>query len=240
MSSKSLFPFDSVLNLRRQRPPLASDAVHLWLVDLDALGPIASALSANLSSDERETAHRLVSNVLRRRYLLAHGVVRYVLSAYLEVPPAEIRLIRSPTGKPSLDQHVHERIFFNLSHCQGAALIAVTEAGDVGVDIEQRRPIPEMLEIARDHFGPMEHQQIRATPADCRDALFFQLWTRKEALVKLAGAGLGAPLQALPDCSTLSFRPSPGFFAAAAVRHPKATWVMLPDPGGEDGARLRG
>ena len=64
----------------------------------------------------------------------------------------------------------------------------------IGVDVEASRPLPDALRIARSHFAPDEAASLEALPLDMREAAFFGLWTRKEAVVKALGVGLSQPL----------------------------------------------
>ncbi len=95
-------------------------------------------------------------------------------------------------GKPRIendDQHG-----FNLSHCGDQALFAVGLKCDVGVDLEQIRPMSDRDDIARRFFCREEHEELLALPLRNRDAAFFACWTRKEAYLKGIGAGLSVPL----------------------------------------------
>jgi 4'-phosphopantetheinyl transferase len=78
----------------------------------------------------------------------------------------------------------------------GLALVALTRTGEVGIDVEQERPVRDALAIARRLFAPREYAWLRAQSAGEQDPAFLRCWTRKEAVVKAAGAGLRAPLDA--------------------------------------------
>src|SRR5688572_20859640 len=82
---------------------------------------------------------------------------------------------------------------FNLSHAGERALIAVSLGREVGVDIEEVRPI-ESLTLADRFFAPAEFRAIEALSPAARTDAFFRCWTRKEAFIKAHGAGLSAPL----------------------------------------------
>ena len=95
-----------------------------------------------------------------------------------------------PHGKPRLANH--PGIHFNLSHCREAALCVIADT-PVGCDIES---VPSTLDmdLCRRCFNPAE---IALIAGDERPALAFaQLWTQKEAFLKLIGEGLS---DGLPD-----------------------------------------
>jgi 4'-phosphopantetheinyl transferase len=60
----------------------------------------------------------------------------------------------------------------------------------VGVDIEQIRPIDNMEAIAGRFFAEPESAALCRAEIPLKRALFFRLWTMKEAWIKAAGEGL--------------------------------------------------
>lgn len=87
-------------------------------------------------------------------------------------------------GKPLLKGYPH--IHFNLSHCREAALCVVSES-PVGCDIES---VPSELdmELCRHCFNEDEITYIEGS--DQPTIAFAELWTKKEAFLKLTGEGL--------------------------------------------------
>jgi len=85
-----------------------------------------------------------------------------VLSRYLGVTPDAVSLDRSATGKPSLTRELRDRsaIMFNLSHAHNRALIAVSQAQEVGVDLECVRPEVEVTKLSKRYFTRSEHTAI--------------------------------------------------------------------------------
>ena len=87
-------------------------------------------------------------------------------------------------GKPFLANH--PGIHFNLSHCRRAVL-CVVDCIPVGCDIEA---VPEKLDIdlCRYCFNEREMDSILSSPNP--PLAFTELWTKKEAFLKLTGDGL--------------------------------------------------
>ena len=83
---------------------------------------------------------------------------------------------------------------FNLSHSGDLAAYAVTLASEVGIDVEQHRPMPDMAAIAQRFFSAKEYQSLLQVPEPERISAFFDCWVRKEAYVKARGGGLGMGL----------------------------------------------
>jgi 4'-phosphopantetheinyl transferase len=82
-----------------------------------------------------------------------------------------------------------------LSHADDVALVAVGCDVEVGVDVEAFRPDFRVREMAN-CLNDRELEMLdRAASAEARTALFFRLWTLKEAVLKADGSGLGAGLR---------------------------------------------
>lgn len=161
--------------------------VALWLLDLD--DPICQACATTLSGAERERVGRLVFDRDRRRMAAARGALKVLLGVWVEQAPEQLRLSLRDGGKPWLPDH--PGVFFNLSHSQNRALIALTRTGEVGVDLEVLRQTPDTLELAGRVFTPGEQAELRVgEDAAGLDRRFLQGWTRKEACLKAAGWGL--------------------------------------------------
>ena len=170
---------------------LAPDEVHLWSVDLDNYVTGTPVLS----SEESERACRFVQPIHRVRYAAAHTALRQLLSAYLRRAPESLSFESQSTGKPFIESgEGEERLFFNLSHSEDLALIGVTRAGEIGVDIERLRPVPDVDDIASRFFSESERQRIREMKSEDQARAFLICWTRKEAYIKARGTGLSTRL----------------------------------------------
>jgi 4'-phosphopantetheinyl transferase len=181
-------PFESARGDER----LGADEVQVWLADLDRLPD--AALAGSLSADERERGRRLRFDRDRRRFVAARGLLRGLLARHLGLEPGRLRFRYGATGKPFLAGADGPR--FNVSHSGGLALLAFAWGREVGVDVEQTRPVPEAETIARRYFSAREAAELARLPGSEREAAFFRCWTRKEAFIKATGEGLSRPLDA--------------------------------------------
>ncbi len=172
-----------------RRPPQRT--VHLWRLPLEPAPATQVSLAALLTPDERERAAAFHFERDRRRFAAARGALRRVLGDYLGIAPETIRFVYGPQGKPAL---AGEELQFNLTHSGEWALLAVSDAPTVGVDLEQVRSVRDLRGVARRFFAPGEVARLLALPADEQPAAFFQCWTRKEAFIKALGSGLSHPL----------------------------------------------
>jgi len=164
------------------------DEVRVVRILLD--GPSADHAEV-LSADERERAARFVFDIHRRRFVAARASLRRVLGLCLDRDPAGLTFEYTDRGRPSLRLASHPDFDFNLAHSGDLALLALSSR-TVGVDVEQRREIPNALDIARRFFSPREVAALKHLTENERRDGFVNAWTRKEALIKAVGAGLGA------------------------------------------------
>jgi 4'-phosphopantetheinyl transferase len=180
---------------------LSDRAIHVWAVRQQAPDPVVARFESLLSADERERAGRFRFDHLRRSFILARGALRVLLGRYLDTDPAGIRFAYGEKGKPSLADPAPIR--FNASHSGGLALYALTLGCEIGVDVEQMRPLADLWGIASRFFSAEEVAELIELPEGQREAAFFRCWTRKEAYIKALGDGLSVPL----DDFAVSLRP---------------------------------
>jgi 4'-phosphopantetheinyl transferase len=149
-----------------------------------------------LSPEETARAQRFRSAQDRERYIVQHGVLRSLLAGYVGCGSRKVDILTSANGKPYLAGPDRDAIHFSASQSDAFAAFAFSLIGSIGVDIENMRDIPDMLEIVERHFTSREQQAIFYSTESLRSALFYKLWTRKEAVLKAQGEGLLRPL----DC----------------------------------------
>lgn len=174
-----------------ERIELTGDQVHIWRAALDLPTLAVRRLEKELVEEETARARRLYFERDRKRFTVAHALVREVIGRYVGEPSARLLFRRNEYGKPSL---LDDAVRFNLSHSGDEALLAITRRPHVGVDIERIRRDIEYLEIAGRYFSESESRELRSLPADLQTAAFFRGWTRKEAFIKAIGEGVSFPL----------------------------------------------
>ena len=172
-------------------PGLRDGVVYVWEGRLDAHATVTASARALLSARERARADRFVYDRHRRRYTVAQALLRRALGRLTGTRPERIRFSHGKHGKPYLGDGPS----FNQSHSGERIMIAMSNEGRLGVDIEKVRTVRLMAELAEKHFARDEVTLLRATPARDRQAMFFRLWTHKEAFTKALGVGLTIPLR---------------------------------------------
>jgi 4'-phosphopantetheinyl transferase len=214
-------------------PPLSTEDVHVIRVALDELVSEFPLLEI-LDSDERGRADRFVRPADRRRYVVAHAVLRVALGRILGTSPRQIRIESGGHGKPMLAT-APTNLQFNLSHSGEQALIAVALNRTVGVDIEQHHEI-EAQTLAARYFSSDEQTALAMLPSDRELDAFYRCWTRKESFVKAIGEGLSHPL----DRFSVAIDDSASNLLLACAEAPRRErgWRMvdIPVPAGYAGA----
>lgn len=201
----------------------AGGALEVWRASLDLSPSSAGALAALLAPDERDRAQRLRSPVDHDRFVAGRALMRLLVARRCGRPPAELRLVTGPHGKPRLAGDP-PALAFNLTRSGGVALVAISSAGEVGIDVELDGVIPEALEIARRRFTAAEAAAIAQAEDPERSQTFLRCWTRKEAVVKAVGEGLGAPL----DSFAVSVEPGAAELVSAPSRpRVPSRWRLL-------------
>lgn len=188
-----------------ERPTLLPGEAHVWRAHGAADAALLARFAHTLSDDERAQAARFYFERDRARFIQAHGVLREALVRYLGASPARLAFVRGPFGKPSL---AGSDLEFSLSHCEDMVLVAISGCGPVGVDVERVRDMPDAESLAARFFARAENAALVAAPASERLALFFSIWTRKEAYIKATGEGLSRPLDSF-EALRLNAPPAP-------------------------------
>lgn len=178
-----------------------------------------------LSDLEYASMARLVSEKRRRRLgmfrdradaergLLGEMLARRAICVMSGILPGEQRFVRGEAGKPLLqnDAGVH----FNVSH-SGRYVVCAVDGSPVGIDVEEIAPVD--LRIASRFFASGEKEYVQSAASGERAYRFFEVWTMKESYIKREGVGLSIPL--------------PSFDVFEAIRHRKAFFEKVPQPGG--------
>lgn len=159
----------------------------LHRVPLDLPADRLARLGASLDGDERRRAAAFHAAADRDRFVARHGWLRLAAGRRLGCPPEQVPLVAPRDGKPWLRG---TQLRFSVSRSAGAALIALSWSGEVGVDLEVLREEPDPLRFAARWFTPAERRAVQRAPADQRSRRCLELWTRKEAYLKATGAGL--------------------------------------------------
>ncbi|MDQ6962108.1 MAG: 4'-phosphopantetheinyl transferase superfamily protein [Mariprofundaceae bacterium] len=138
-------------------------------------------LYALLSSQEQDRAQRLCIPEKKEQFIITRGVLRLLLSQQLNISAHDIAIQRRHSGKPFVQSS--PKLHFNISHSFEYAVFALSDH-NVGIDIEYCDPTFD-VQASLSFLHPKEKSYLRQKDYD--QALFFELWTHKEAWGKLHG-----------------------------------------------------
>ncbi|MEI8316332.1 MAG: 4'-phosphopantetheinyl transferase superfamily protein [Planctomycetia bacterium] len=197
--------------------------ISLHLADCDDWRP--AIFAATLSADEQARAQRFHHSLDRDRFIVRRGLLHRLLGERLGIEASRVPLEPGPAGKPMLAAAELRRAGvatangppgFNLARSGGLALYAFLPLANaravtgpaapdgpaIGVDLERidtaRRTLADLRRIA-DHFAPEESRFLEGLPDDEAAAVFYRLWTCKEACLKCLGTGIGGGGPTLAD-----------------------------------------
>ncbi len=199
------------LDTRAQRVPPAGgmlpppdSQIAVWWATTDVSAGVLEQLRSELDRDTVDRVNALVREEDRRRAILAHGLLRRLVSACLGVAPAAIAIDRTCAncgaadhGKPTLGGFAagaRPPLQFNLAHSGSIVAVALAGPGmEVGIDVEAVQPQMRWSTIRRHVFSDAEWEETGAS--DDPTAERFALWARKEAAAKTTGHGLAIDLR---------------------------------------------
>jgi 4'-phosphopantetheinyl transferase len=165
--------------------------VHVWQVSLTAFTNSGAHLYEILSREEKNKTRNYRFARDQSRYIISHGILRYILAAYVEDWPSSLKFNRNRFGKPHLiTQTEGERVRFNMSHSKDMVSFIISGKHEVGIDLEFIDYDFDWHIMAKQYFSPQEMGWLELLPLQDRVNAFYFLWTRKEALLKLLGIGL--------------------------------------------------
>jgi len=170
-----------------------TEEVQVWCARIDADTDAVERANRQLSRNERDRASRFRLPSPRVTFVLSRAVLRTLLAHFCGCSPQEVEFAYGKQGKPYLASPI-PAIRFNVSHSGNIAAFAFAANDELGVDVEQHRPMTDMEQIAHRFFSPGECQDLLRIPEGERVAAFFDGWVRKEAFIKALGQGLSIPL----------------------------------------------
>jgi hypothetical protein len=113
----------------------------------------------------------------------AYDLLGRIAAGCAGLPETELEIVSGDSGKPSF--RLHPEVHFSLSHGSRSAVCALSRF-PVGVDLETMAPRRSWREIATRWFTEKENAFLKQAGIGA-ERLFYHLWTRKEAWIKLQG-----------------------------------------------------
>lgn len=210
---------------------LLSGEYEVWWARPQAARPAHLAL---LDAVERERHERLRRPADRARFTVAAALLRLVVAMHTGQDPAAVVVDRRCSacdrmhGKPRLPG---TGLAASISHSGGRVVVACGRGVELGVDVEELPPPPDVAALAGDVLTDSEAEAVGPLDgAELAHALL-TYWTRKEAVLKTTGDGLGVPLRSVAVSA-----PDQWPELRAYASHPELVgrlglWPLAPGPG---------
>ncbi len=162
-----------------QSMSLDEQETHVWLFPFKEIKNLAEHLPP-LSMEEQALALQYKRKVDQEHFILRHQLLRELLRKY----SSSFSLAFSRLHKPYLREG---GLFFNASSSEEHMAFIFSRTSPVGIDIETIRPLPYLDEMVESYFSEEERTFLSHGNPLRR---FFNIWTRKEAVLKALGVGM--------------------------------------------------
>ena len=151
-----------------------------------------------LSKQEIERSKRLIKKSDMRTYVISHALVNKKIAELLRTDFQKLKIHYFDYKKPYVEASL---IDFNLSHSFDYFVFAISvyENIFVGVDTELIRENLDIKPIVNNYFHENEISYVlhRHVNNLNQHQKFYEIWTRKEAFLKMLGTGLSEKLPEL-------------------------------------------
>lgn len=158
--------------------------MKVYAMDVSGINPDDAKWTRYLSKKRIEKVKRLKKPINKAQSIGVELLMNFAVNGDITRP---VKWDTDERGKPFLTER--DGLYVSLSHSGSYAAIAVGDV-PVGVDIQRRGKCD--MRVA-DRFFTAEEAEFINGSGDKADA-FFEIWTKKESLVKTVGKGLAMPL----------------------------------------------
>lgn len=173
--------------------------INIFFGDCRSYFVQSKPLEKYLTATEKQFMNKLYFEEDRTCYLVVHGLFKKHLAENLSCQTISLEINYIKDRKPFITDIDFD---FNLSHSSPyfAFIISDNNSLKVGVDIEKIRPHKDLQSIATNYFSIEECAYMFQSMDNEMEhiARFYELWTRKEAFLKMAGIGLVNGINNIP------------------------------------------
>ena len=167
------------------------NSIAIEHVDLRPNADFEACALTWLNDQELQRWERFLFPGPKRRFALCRSALRRQLCKRLDCSNDQLSFEESEHGKPSaLVRGRIAPVSFNVSHSGNHGLLAFAPEGKIGVDVEERVENRHIDLLCDTVLGPDERREISTLSGQEKIAMFFKLWTVKEALIKALGVGI--------------------------------------------------
>lgn len=158
--------------------------VFIQFNNLDELC-LTSMLDSPLISQQVINDSKKQNDKRRKQYIACRYLLAKLLNQHFYISSLP-NIIIGDNSRPRFEKN--NLPDFNISHSDNYVAVAICSQGNVGIDIELKRPRKNYLSIAKQFFSPQENQwlNVQSDPLNS----FWQLWTLRESVLKLHAKGV--------------------------------------------------
>jgi len=161
--------------------------VIVYIANLNKYYFDAPSLVNILSQKERLRAQSFSTGILTSKYIISHGLLRYILSHHVQYSPENIEFVTNCYGKPFIKD---SNIQFSMSHSNEMVCYLISLSKMVGIDIQFHQPNINLIQSLYDQIStPHEKHHFKSLNWQQKMILFYNIWTQKEAILKSLGIG---------------------------------------------------
>lgn len=194
---------------------------RLHLLDLRSVAQATlDAYAQWLSPGESARLARFVRAERKCQFVAGRALLRLALAPLLSVPASAIELEERPGKAPLLLNPVAVRVGFSIAHSGPWVACMASKGAALGLDIEILDPSRNRDALAQQAFSPHECASLAGRPL--RD--FYELWSAKEAAIKLGTSPACTHVLRHEALSIVLCSDDPGLPA------PNLVLASLPDP----------
>ena len=136
-----------------------------------------------MSNERKSKCLRYKLSADRRRMAFAEELLRNLIAETFGVKENGILIKNLPSGKPVAEVNGKE-VFVSLTHSGDFVACAVSDTS-VGIDLEVKREVKPSL------FKALNEDELEfVNKSEDKNSAFLEIWTAKEAYLKITGEGL--------------------------------------------------
>ncbi|MDR1312065.1 MAG: 4'-phosphopantetheinyl transferase superfamily protein [Burkholderiaceae bacterium] len=163
---------------------IETPCASIWIAHTGVLEEVAG-LSPLLDSREISRSLSFARSARRKQFLLGRILLKLAIADLLEFPPQQIDISERGVLVPRIPSRYHLPGLC-LSHSGERVACTVSRDTVLGLDIETRDDTRDISGISRLAFHAEERTYVETRTGRDRISAFYAVWTRKEALYKLA------------------------------------------------------
>lgn len=167
--------------------------LKLFKIKLSSYNHLITEFTKHLCESEKQRAQNYHFKKDSNRFIICRALLKFILARQTSEDISNICIKIDDNKKPYITSS--HSLFFNVSHAENYAIIALSNI-QVGIDLEYKNKKFDFTEILPFTFSDLEIKTI--SKSTDKTAMFYNFWTRKEAIVKATGQGISDHLSQIP------------------------------------------